>query len=131
MKQFTVEVGPEQSNGGTIRRAAISPDQLIRYPDPNVLTLYDVLENSKEKFGDKQAFGFRKVEQVIEEEKEIIKIVNGEEQKTKKTWKFFQMSGYHYLSYNSASRLAHELGAGFVHLGLSPKAKVEIFAPTK
>ncbi|KAI7855814.1 hypothetical protein BDC45DRAFT_504797 [Circinella umbellata] len=130
MKQFTVEVGPEQSNGGSIRRASSSPDQLIRYPDPNVRTLYDVLENSKEKFGDKHAFGFRKVEQIIEEEKEIVKIVNGEEQKTKKTWKFFQMSPYHYLSYKSASRLAHELGAGFVHLGLSPKAKVEIFAPT-
>ncbi|KAI8139834.1 hypothetical protein BJV82DRAFT_625176 [Fennellomyces sp. T-0311] len=105
MKNFAVEVGPEQPNGGRIRR-------------------------SKNKFGDKRAFGFRKVEQIIEEEKEIVKIVKGEEQKTTKTWKYFQLSGYHYLSYNAASKLAHEIGCGFVHLGLTNKAKVEIFAPT-
>ncbi|KAI9498840.1 hypothetical protein BDB00DRAFT_967860 [Zychaea mexicana] len=130
MKNFSVEVGPEQPNGGRIRRATSSPDALVTIPDPNVRTLYDVLENSKNKYGDRRAFGFRKVEQIIEEEKEIIKVIDGVEQKTKKTWKYFQLSGYQYLSYNAASKLAHEIGAGFAHLGLTYKAKVEIFAPT-
>ncbi|KAI9323688.1 hypothetical protein BX666DRAFT_2117248 [Dichotomocladium elegans] len=131
MKNFSVEVGPEiQPNGGRIRRAIYSPDELVRIPDTNVHTLYDVLQYSANKFADKRAFGFRKIEQIVEEEKEVIKYVNGVEEKSKKAWKYFQLSGYHYLSYKSVSKLAHELGSGFVKLGLTPGAKVEIFSPT-
>ncbi|CDH58263.1 long-chain-fatty-acid--ligase [Lichtheimia corymbifera JMRC:FSU:9682] len=131
MKNFSVEVGPNsQPNGGRIRRAIYSPEELVRIPHTDVHTLYDVLQYSVKRFGEKRAFGFRKVEQIIEEEKEVVKYVNGVEQKSTKTWKYFQLSGYHYLSYKSASQLAHELGSGFVHLGLSDRAKVELFAPT-
>lgn len=132
MKNFSVEVGPSsQPDGGRIRRSIYSPEELVRIPHTDVHTLYDVLQHSVKRFGEKRAFGFRKVEQIIEEEKEVVKYVDGVEQKSTKTWKYFQLSGYHYLSYKSASQLAHELGSGFVHLGLSDSAKVELFAPTK
>lgn len=131
MKNFTEEIGPEQSNGGRIRRCVYSPDKLVETPHDDVRTLYDVITYSANKFGKKHAFGYRKVEQVIEEEKEVVKVVNGEEQKTKKKWKYFQLSGYQYLSYLSVQKLAHEIGQGFRALGLKEHAKVEIFSATK
>ncbi|KAG0174849.1 long-chain fatty acid-CoA ligase [Apophysomyces sp. BC1034] len=130
MKNFTVEVGPEQPNGGRIRRSVLSPEGLCRIPHKNVHTLYDVLQHSSKKYGDRKAFGYRSTEKMVEEEKEVTKFINGVETKEKKVWKYFQLSSYKYLSYNEVARQAHEIGAGFSYLGLKEKAKVEIFSPT-
>ncbi|CAO3595195.1 unnamed protein product [Absidia cylindrospora] len=130
MKSFTVEVGPEQLNGGRIRRSHLSPDALARIPDTTVHTLYDVLLYAKKKYGHRNAFGYRSVEKVIKEDKQVTKFIDGEEKQQTKTWSYFQLSSYKYLTYVQASREAHYLGAGYAHLGLSEKSKVEIFSPT-
>ncbi|KAG1455480.1 hypothetical protein G6F56_007057 [Rhizopus delemar] len=130
MKNFTVQVGLEQPQGGRTRRSVFSPDSLVRIPAPHIHTLYDVLSSSAKKYPDRKGFGFRKVEKVVEEEKQITKYVNGQEVKETKTWKFFQMSSYLYLTYKEASRLTHDVGSGLVHLGLREKSKIEIFSPT-
>lgn len=131
MKNYTVEVGPEQPQGGRTRRSIFSPDALVRVPAPHIHTLYDVLVNSAKRFPDRKGFGFRKVDKVVEEEKEVSKFINGEEVKEKKTWKYFQLSPYFYLTYREASRLTHDVGAGLVQLGLREKSKIEVFSPTK
>jgi long-chain acyl-CoA synthetase len=131
MKNFSVEVGPPQPNGGRIRRSVLAADGVVRVPDTNVHTLYDVLQNSVKKYGDKKAFGSRRLEKMVEEEKEVTKYVNGVETKEKKVWKYFQLSGYEYITYKEASDMAHAIGNGFAALGLQPKAKVEIFSGTK
>ncbi|KAI9275407.1 hypothetical protein BY458DRAFT_454713 [Sporodiniella umbellata] len=130
MKTFSAEVGLEQPQGGRARRSNFSPESLVRVPAPHIHTLYDVLTESAKKYPNQKGFGFRKVEKMVEEEKEVTKFVNGEEVKEKKTWKFFQMSPYFYLTYKEASRLTHDVGAGLLHLGLRERSKVEIFSPT-
>ncbi|KAI8078679.1 uncharacterized protein BX664DRAFT_342473 [Halteromyces radiatus] len=130
MKNFTVEVGPPQPNGGRIRRSILAPDAVVRVPDTNVHTLYDVLQNSVKKYGDRKAFGSRRLEKMVEEEKEVTKFINGVETKEKKTWKYFQLSPYEYITYKEVSDRAHAIGNGFAALGLDPKAKVEIFSGT-
>ncbi|KAI8092336.1 uncharacterized protein B0P05DRAFT_525842 [Gilbertella persicaria] len=130
MKSFTVEIGPEQPNGGRIRRSIYAPEGLTRVPHHNVHTLYDVLTRSANKYPDRKGFGFRKVEKMIDEEKQVSKFIDGEEVKETKIWKYFQLSGYHYLSYKEASRLTHDVGAGLIQLGLKEKSKIEIFSPT-
>ncbi|KAG0178194.1 long-chain fatty acid-CoA ligase [Apophysomyces sp. BC1034] len=131
MKSFTFEVGPEQPTGGRIRRSVLVEDEgLVRVPSRNVHTLYDVLQNSVKKYGDLPAFGYRNVEGIVEEEKEVTKFVDGIETKQKKVWKFFQLSEYKFITYEEASKRVHAIGAGFVRLGLKEKAKVEIFAGT-
>ncbi|KAI8064419.1 hypothetical protein BC940DRAFT_306204 [Gongronella butleri] len=130
MKLFTEEIGPAQPNGGRIRRSTLSPDAIVRVPGTTVHTLYDVLQHSVKKYGDKKAFGRRRVERIVEEEKEVTKYVNGVETKQMKTWKYFQMSPYEYVSYNEASAICHAIGNAFVALGLESKAKVEIFSST-
>ncbi|KAI8096555.1 uncharacterized protein BX664DRAFT_291492 [Halteromyces radiatus] len=130
MRTFTVEVGPEQRNGGRIRRTYLSPETLVRIPDTTVHTLYDVLTFAKKKYPHRNAFGYRSIEKVVQEEKQVTKYINGEEKQETKTWNYFQLSPYKYLTYFQASKEAHYLGAGFAHLGLSEKSKVELFAPT-
>lgn len=131
MKTFTVECGPEQPNGGRARRSVYAKEGLTRSPGGNVHTLYDILTHSAKKYPDRKGFGFRKVEKTVSEEKEVTKYINGEEVKQMKTWNFFQMSGYNYLSYKEASRLAHDVGSGLAQIGLKEKSKIEIFSPTK
>ncbi|KAI8344331.1 hypothetical protein BC941DRAFT_408356 [Chlamydoabsidia padenii] len=130
MKNFTVEVGSPQPNGGRIRRSILAADGVVRVPDTTVHTLYDVLQNSVKKYGDKKAFGSRRLEKMVEEEKEVTKYINGVETKEKKVWKYFQLSGYEYITYKEASDTAHAIGNGFAALGLAPKTKVEIFSGT-
>ncbi|KAF7727704.1 long-chain fatty acid-CoA ligase [Apophysomyces ossiformis] len=131
MKNFSIEVGPEQPTGGRIRRSALVEEEgLVRVPDRNVHTLYEILQHSAKKYGDYPAFGYRNVEKIVEEEKEVTKFVDGVETKQKKVWKYFQLSGYKYITYAEASKRAHAIGAGFARLGLKEKAKIEIFAAT-
>ncbi|KAI9498714.1 hypothetical protein BDB00DRAFT_867335 [Zychaea mexicana] len=131
MKAFSIEVGPEtQPNGGRIRRSILAADGVVRVPATDVHTLYDVLDRSVKKYGNRKAFGTRRIEKMIEEEKEVVKIVDGVEKKEKKVWKYFQLSGYEYVTYKEAGERAHAIGAGYAALGLSEKTKVEIFAPT-
>ncbi|KAI7907137.1 uncharacterized protein BX663DRAFT_494945 [Cokeromyces recurvatus] len=130
MKSFTIEVGPEQPNGGRIRRSIFAPEGLTRVPNNNVHTLYDVLYHSAKKYPERKGFGFRRVEKIVEEEKEVSKFVDGEEIKENKTWNYFQLSGYHYLTYKEASRLTHDIGAGLLQIGLKEKSKIEIFSST-
>ncbi|RIA97659.1 hypothetical protein C1645_751631 [Glomus cerebriforme] len=126
-KQFSISVGPE---GEGIRRSIISPHELLSIPDENVKTLYDVLQYSVKTHGSKNAFGTRKLEDIVEEEKEITKVVNGSETKEKKKWKYFQLSGYSWLNYEEVAEEARMIGSGLVKLGLQKDAKIAIFAST-
>ncbi|CEI86030.1 hypothetical protein RMCBS344292_00477 [Rhizopus microsporus] len=130
MIDYTVEVGQDQPNGGRIRRSKIADEGLVRVPEVGIHTLYDVLQHSAKKYPELNAFGYRKVERVIEEEKEIVKVVDGVETKQVKKWKYFQMSKYYYITYAEAAQITLDIGAGFIYLGLQEKSKVEIFAPT-
>lgn len=132
MKAFSLEVGTEplEPKGTRIRRSILAADGVVQVPAKDVHTLYDVLQYSAKKYSHRKAFGARKVEKVIEEEKEVVKNVNGVEKKEKKIWKYFQLSGYRYLTYKEVSERAHHLGSGLAALGLQEKSKIEIFAPT-
>ncbi|KAI7869558.1 hypothetical protein BDF14DRAFT_1782639 [Spinellus fusiger] len=129
MKQY-VEVGPEQPNGGRIRRSIHSVDRLCRSPHKDIHTLYDILQYSARRYQDTNAFGYRKVEKIVEEEKQVTRFVGGVETKEEKTWKYFQLSGYHYISYKEAACRALDIGSGLTHLGLKVQSKLGMFAST-
>jgi len=131
-KCLTVEVGPTEVQGETrIRRSALSAKRLMSSPDDDVKTLYDVVNYSVKVRPNLNAIGYRKVVKIIEEEKEITKIVGGEEVKEKKTWKFFQMSGYHWLTYKDAKQVIDSIGCGLRKFGVNPKDKMTVFGATR
>nr|CAG8534239.1 8181_t:CDS:10 [Entrophospora candida] len=128
---MSVEIGTKVEGECRTRRSHLSPDKLIDSPEEGVKTLYDVVQRSVKKYGDnKNALGYRKIERIVEEEKEITKIVGGVEKKELKTWKYFQLSGYNWLTYNDLDQEIKTIGAGLVKLGLSEGSKIAIFAAT-
>ncbi|KAF9426533.1 long-chain fatty acid-CoA ligase [Entomortierella beljakovae] len=95
-KSFTTEVGPTDVKGeGRIRRYGHCADHLVSSPGDDTKTLYDVVQHSARVRPNLNALGYRKLVKVIEEEKEITKMVGSEPVKEMKTWKYFKLSGYH------------------------------------
>ncbi len=130
-KQYSIPYGPEVEGETRIRRSILSPNELLKTPVEGIETLYDVLQYSAKTYGTKNALGTRKIDKIIEEEKEVTKIVNGQETKEKKKWKYFQLSGYKWLNYKETAETAGQIGAGLIKLGLRKDAKVTIFASTR
>ncbi|KAI8388789.1 uncharacterized protein BYT42DRAFT_561233 [Radiomyces spectabilis] len=131
MSQCSVFVGPEAAQGeGRIRRSVLAKDDVVDTPAQGVHTLYDVLQYSVRHRPENNAMASRRVEKIIEEEKEVVKIVEGVQHKEMKKWKYFQLSPYSYMTYREVSDVAHRIGCGLSHLGIAAKSKIEIFAPT-
>ncbi|RIB07615.1 hypothetical protein C2G38_2213947 [Gigaspora rosea] len=130
-KHYSVYVSEEVEGETPIRRSLISPKQLIDIPSEDTRTLYDVMQYSVKTYGaNKQAMGYRKVISIVEEEKEVTKVVNGAETKEKKLWKYFQLSPYHYLTYADVGEEITNIGSGLVKLGLEATSKLTVYSTT-
>jgi len=130
---FTVEVaGCPQVEGETIpRRNARCPDGLLSQPEEGISTLYDLVKHSAFKNGDHKAVGSRTLIKKHYETKKVKKMVNGELQQVDKSWTYFELSGYKYLSFAEYEALTLQIGAGFRKLGLSSPDRVHMFASTR
>src|SRR6266511_2078598 len=102
---FSIEIGPEVEGETRIRRSYLSPDKLIERPKKGIKTLYDILKYVIRKHGaTKNAMGYRKIVQIVEEEKEVTKIIGGVEKKEMKVWKYFQLSSYNWLTFDDVDK---------------------------
>ncbi|KAF1803842.1 hypothetical protein V8B55DRAFT_1509200 [Mucor lusitanicus] len=128
--QVSTTVGSKSEGESFVHRSVLAQDEIVDTPAQGVHTLYDVLQYSVKRRGDKQAMGFRRLEKMVSEDKEVTKVVDGVETKQIKTWKYFQLSAYHYITYNELSDMVHEIGSGLLHYGLAAQSRIEIFAPT-
>ncbi|CED83926.1 Acyl-CoA synthetase [Phaffia rhodozyma] len=115
----------------TIRRSHLSKD-LVQGPElfPEIKTVYDIFPALAKRYGDKKAAAYRDVVTIVEEEKEVTKIVEGKEVKEKKTWKYFTLSEYKWLTYNQVYDRIQETASGLKHLGLQEGGRVGIYADT-
>lgn len=129
---FSVEVpGYEPVEGETIpRRNPHTVDKLVSTPSPEISTLFDIVKVSSAKFGNTKAVGTRKLVKTHNETKKVKKIVDGEEQEVDKTWTFFELGPYEYITYSQYEKLILQLGAGYRKLGLVKDDRVHIFAAT-
>lgn len=116
---------------GGVRRSVLAEEEVVDTPAHGVHSLYDVLQYSVKRRGEGNAMAHRTLEKMVSEEKKITKLVDGVETTQTKTWKYFQLSPYHYITYKDFSTKVHHIGAGLIHHGLSPKSKIEIFASTR
>ncbi|KAJ3069241.1 long-chain fatty acid-CoA ligase [Podochytrium sp. JEL0797] len=132
MKLFSVDVpGTTSSDSTPIRRSVLSPEELTARPAPHIHTVYDILINSASKNASKDALGERHIVNTIEEEKEVIKkLPGGGESKEIKKWKYFELSGYEWLTFGQVKERAVVYGCGLRALGMNPKDKMTVFAET-
>lgn len=131
MKSTSVPIGPKIDGETQVRRSDFSPNELVTSPSEGVHTLYDLFQYCVKTHGTKNALGFRKVIKIVEEEKEVTKVVGGETIKEKKSWKYFQLSGYEYMNFTQAIEIIKNIGAGLIKIGLNKDTKIALYTFTK
>ncbi|KAA1475922.1 long-chain-fatty-acid-CoA-ligase [Dentipellis sp. KUC8613] len=127
----SVEVSPPENPGESgIRRLAKTKDALVTQPIEGIETVYDVLAYAARTHGSRKAFGYRDIVQMVEEEKEVKKMVHGKEVTEKKIWKYFQLSDYKYYSFLDVKTIASEVARGLLALDVGKEDVINIYAQT-
>ncbi|KAI9208720.1 uncharacterized protein BJ171DRAFT_212559 [Polychytrium aggregatum] len=119
---FTKETRP--------RRKIASKDQLWAAPEPHLSTVFELITDGVQKRPNHPTLGKRQVVKIVEEEKEVTKVVGGVEKKEIKKWKYFELSGYEFLTYQEAYAKMLHIGSGLRQLGLKKGDIVTLFAST-
>ncbi|KAJ7047989.1 long-chain-fatty-acid-CoA-ligase [Mycena amicta] len=121
----SVEVAPPAAdNEGPTRRLAISAE---RHRQPS----FDVLQYVAKTHGTRDAIGVRDIVNIIEENKEVKKVVDGKEVTETKTWKYFQLSDYKYISFVQLLDQVSEVARGLVDIGITTEDVFNIYAETR
>ncbi|KAL7752812.1 long-chain fatty acid-CoA ligase [Sorochytrium milnesiophthora] len=129
-RNVAVELPAQASNESSVYRHFRSKDALKAVPNSDVTTVHDALVYASRVHSSLNGFGSRKLIRVHEEEKMVKKIVGGKETQEKKTWRYFEMEPYSWLTYTQALDRAKAIGAGLIALGLANGDKVCLFAST-
>ena len=128
----TVEVnGPKEEGYTRIRRLARTQDRLVTQPFEGIETVYDVVTYAARTHGARDAFGWRDVIDIVEEEKEVTKTVGGKEVKELKKWKYFQLSDYKFISYLQVQEAVSEISRALVDLGITADDVVNVYSATR
>ncbi|CBQ68344.1 related to long-chain-fatty-acid-CoA ligase [Sporisorium reilianum SRZ2] len=130
-KSASVEIDAPVKKGETkIRRSYQAPDRLLERPAEGINTMADVLLKARERFPNKPIMGWRDVVRMHDEQKEVTKMVEGKEVKETKTWQFYELSNYKYITYTEFDERVHHASSGLRNLGLSKDTRFNIYATT-
>jgi long-chain acyl-CoA synthetase len=128
----SVEVEPPARPGeGPTRRCYLSKDGLVTQPFEGIDTVYDIVLYAARTHGTRKALGWRDVVGVIEEEKEVKKVVEGKEVTEKKKWKYFELSDYKYINFVELKEAVSEIARALVSLGVTADDVFNVYAQTR
>ncbi len=96
-----------------------------------VNTVHDILLYASRTHGERKAHGYRDILDTVEEQKKVTKIVEGTEVKETKTWKYFHLSDYKYISYLEFKSVVSEVSRGLLKLDVKKGAVFNIYAQTR
>ncbi|KAJ3132832.1 long-chain fatty acid-CoA ligase [Physocladia obscura] len=104
---------------------------LLERPEEGINTVHDLALRGITTMPNREVFGQRRVIRIVEETKEIVKkLPTGEEVKEKKTWKFFELSPFEFLTWKQAETRIAAIGSGYRALGLRKNDRVTLYAET-
>lgn len=127
-----MDIGPSAKPGESgIRRLEKTKDWLVTAPIEGIHTVHDVLHYAARTHGTRNAYGYRDVIKIVEEQKEVTKTVGGQEVKETKTWKYFQLSDYKYISFLDLKNIASEVSRGLLKFGVQKNDVFNIYAQTR
>ncbi|KAJ7060732.1 long-chain-fatty-acid-CoA-ligase [Mycena amicta] len=129
----SVEVAPPAAhNEGPTRRLAISAaaERLVSQPLEGIDTVFDLLQYAARTHGTRDAIGWRDILQIVQENKEVKTVVDGEEFTETKTWKYFQLSDFKYISFVQLLDRVSEVARGLVDIGITTEDVFNIYAET-
>ncbi|KAJ2862335.1 long-chain fatty acid-CoA ligase [Coemansia aciculifera] len=112
------------------RRFHTTADRVVDRAQPDITNIYAALLRGRDTKPDYKSLGKRDVLGTVTEEKTVQHKVDGKLEQTTKEWSFFKLSEYKWMSYAQVYEYTKNLGAGYLKLGLKPKSRVLIYAPT-
>jgi long-chain acyl-CoA synthetase len=128
----SVEVGPSAQPGQSrVRRLEKTCDRLITSPAEGINTVYDILQYATRTHGTRNVYGYRDVIDIVEEQKEVTKTVGGQQVKETKTWKYFHLSDYKYITFLDLKNIVSEVSRGLLKLGVQKNEVFNIYAQTR
>jgi long-chain acyl-CoA synthetase len=127
----SVVVGEAQTGEGSIYRCSLAKDALVTQPFEGIDTVFDVVAYAARTHGNRKALGWRDVVKVVEEEKEVKKVVDGKEVTEKKIWKFFELSDYKYLNFIEVKEAVSDIARALIHLGITKEDVFNLYAQTR
>ena len=74
--------------------------------------------------------GYRDIIDIVEEEKEVKKVVGGKEVTEKKKWKYFHLSGFSYMSFIEVQNASREVAGGLLKLDVKKTDIFNVYAAT-
>ncbi|WVF71214.1 hypothetical protein IAT40_006014 [Kwoniella sp. CBS 6097] len=113
---WEVDADKPKPDGETRIRRAYCIKDLVTQPAPGIDTVHDVMLYAAKTHGSKKGFAARDIEKVISEDKEVTKMVGGKPQKQTKTWSYFKLSPFNWMTYEEALQRVKEIGAGLREL---------------
>ncbi|KAJ9118582.1 hypothetical protein QFC22_003802 [Naganishia vaughanmartiniae] len=120
--------------GETRVRRSYCVTDLVTGPAPGIETVHDIALYAARTHGTKKAYASRKVERMIDEEKEIVKTLpNGEKKTETKKWTYFVLGGYKWINYNEFLERVRRVGSGLRELGVGAEGETmfNIYAQTQ
>lgn len=126
----SVAVSGADGHEGQIRRSFLSPDKLLERPAEGINTMVDLLSASRKRNGAKRMIATREVLRELKEEKVVTKKVEGKDVQETKTWTYFVLSDYSYMTLNEFCDQVTRFGAGLAALGIDHTMRFNIFAST-
>lgn len=127
----SVEVGDAKPGESRARRSTARPDRLSERPLEGIDTIHDILLYNARVHGTKEGFGWRDIVDVHEETKEVTKMVGGKEITEKKTWKYWQLSDFKFISFIQMKDIVAEAAKGLMELGIAKGDVFNIYASTR
>ncbi|KAJ3061938.1 long-chain fatty acid-CoA ligase [Podochytrium sp. JEL0797] len=119
------------SSSSPIFRSTKSPLALTHRPADGINTVYDIFHRGFTTTPDQPSFGQRRVVNVIEEQKMVTKRVpGGGEIEELKTWKFFELGPFEWLTWRDAQQISKAYASGYRALGVQTNDNLAIFADT-
>ncbi|WFD33126.1 long-chain-fatty-acid--CoA ligase [Malassezia sp. CBS 17886] len=129
-KLASVPVSGSDGEEGQVRRCYLEPETLLERPEPGVSTMADLFDVAHQRWGTKKMIGTREILDEIKEEKKVRKTVGNEEVEETKTWTFYKLSDYHYITLNELFDRVSMFATGLSKLGLVKGMRFSVFAST-
>jgi len=112
------------------RRHLRHRDDLVVVPEQGIDTLYALLTRASRKFGNAKAIGNRRLIKTHEETNKVKKVIDGKEQQVDKTWSYYELSSFSYMSFAEFEQCCLQLGGAMASLGIKHPDRVHLYAAT-
>lgn len=133
-KKYVVDVGPAVPGETAPKRnaGAAKEERTTLYNIEGLDTVYKLVQYCIKKYETRQCMGSRKILKAYEEEKEITRKVDGKEVKAKKTWQYYELSPFSYITYKQLGENITDIASGLIKLGLKPNGeeRFHVYAQT-